>query len=325
MKRAWLLFLPVFAVHASVLVTDYGAKGNGSNDAPAFQAALNSGQEVHVPPGSYTIRGTITMPAGSTLVGENNPTLLAGPGPAIAFTTSGAWVTVRGFTIDGQNQGGDVFNWYNAYNIRISNCLLENAHQGFVQAAGACGDSWITDCFVSNMTGYAWNFSLGAGGGIWIKNCEVISCNNSGAMYFYDFGGITIDDFNEWYNGTSPKLSGWALQFYLCYDLTINNVVLDGLSSGGFYFQYCNDFNGSGDKSVGCAQNGFDFIGCWNGTLSNIVAYGNLGNGVVLSSCADLSFASCAFNNNAGWGLIGKGSATFSAITADNNGLGPSQ
>ena len=309
--------------HAFVTVQQYGAKGDGStDDTSAFQAALNSGQEVHVLPANYAIRGTITFPAGSTIVGENNPTLLVGPQQAFVLNSYGAYVNISGLTINGQNQGGNIFCFESSGNIYIHNCLIENAHQAFLQVSGACDNTKLYDCFISNMTGCAFNFSLGTGGGIWIKGCEVISNNNSPSMYFWGIGGITIDDYNEWYNGTSPKLGGFSVEFFSCYDLVVNNAVLDGLSSGGFYFQACNDFNGTGDKAVGNATNGFDFINCWNGSFSDLVAYGNLGNGIVLSSCANITFSSIACNNNGGYGLIGESSGIFSSIVANSNAMG---
>src|ERR1700757_5184812 len=83
---------------ASVMVAQFGAKGDGfTDDAPAFQAAINSGQEVHIPRGIYSLRSRIVLGPGSTLIGENNPTLRVGPGHTFDIYSSYDWLTVSGF------------------------------------------------------------------------------------------------------------------------------------------------------------------------------------------------------------------------------------
>jgi hypothetical protein len=63
-------------------VRDYGAKGDwrepsgagATDDTAAFQAAINSGKPVYVPPGIYYVGGTLTlpvMPAATKMFGEN--------------------------------------------------------------------------------------------------------------------------------------------------------------------------------------------------------------------------------------------------------------
>lgn len=63
---------------------DYGAKGDGvTNDAPALQAALNAsaGKSLFIPAGRYIVdtKTFLTVPARTTVYGENGTVLVAGP------------------------------------------------------------------------------------------------------------------------------------------------------------------------------------------------------------------------------------------------------
>jgi hypothetical protein len=55
----------------SVSVKDFGAAGDGiTNDTIAFQAAIDSGQAVYVPDGSYLVTDTLTLPATFVMFGN---------------------------------------------------------------------------------------------------------------------------------------------------------------------------------------------------------------------------------------------------------------
>ena len=59
-------------------VTDYGAKGDGrTDDAQAFQAAIDACDEVFVPYGRYVLGTTIHLRSTTTLFGELYSLLIA--------------------------------------------------------------------------------------------------------------------------------------------------------------------------------------------------------------------------------------------------------
>ncbi len=70
-----------------VSVRDFGAKGDGvADDSPAFQAALDAHEAVHVPPGRYRLNSEIQIKPRRTLVGAGrDATLIDARGPR-AFT-----------------------------------------------------------------------------------------------------------------------------------------------------------------------------------------------------------------------------------------------
>lgn len=85
-----------------VSVKDFGAVGDGvADDRAAFVAACTVGAgEVHVPPGTYRLGDTVTVPAGVTILGAGRDrTLIQSQGPrAFDFvrTTTGTLDWVRG-------------------------------------------------------------------------------------------------------------------------------------------------------------------------------------------------------------------------------------
>jgi len=73
-----------------VSVQDFGAVGNGStNDTAAFQAALNSGFSVYIPPtgSSYIVSSTLTVPANVAMYGDGYESVIqyTGTGSAIVL------------------------------------------------------------------------------------------------------------------------------------------------------------------------------------------------------------------------------------------------
>jgi hypothetical protein len=312
------IMLGACAASAAVMVASYGAKGDGAtDDAPAFQKALASGQEVHVPRGTYALRTTINLTAGMTLIGEDNPTLLVGPQPTFVVNSVYDWITVTGFTINGQNQGANVFTFSpNTYEVRINNCIIENAHSAFVQGGGPCGAIYCNGDEMAQMSGSSWVFT-GGGSGLWVTDCTVIP-NVSGqtAMYCIGYGGVFVRDYNQYEYPNVAKVGGWAFQFYNCYSMQFDGVLLDGLSSGGFLFSNCFNITGANITCWGLYGTGIEMIltqrAAFTGLISN---YSQSGSGVVLDGCSMTTFAGSQLVGNATCGAVLTGGSAVNAFS----------
>jgi len=321
------LFLPRCA-HGSVTVAAYGAKGDGfTDDAPAFQQALSSGQEVRVARGTYALRTTLNIEPGMTLIGENNPTLLVGPQPTFVVSSSYDWVTIQGFTINCQGQGANVFTFEpGTYEVRINNCVLINGHSAFVQAGGAVGAIYCTGDLMAQMSGAIWDFAAGAGSGLYIEGCTVIpNLPSIPSVYAIGYGGIYIKGFDQYEYPNVPKNGGWAFEFYNCYSIYIDRVVLDGLNTGGFLFSNCFNINGTGIVSWGCYGSGLEAIVSQRGSFSGCAFNYSQSSGVILDGCQMLAFTGTELIGNSGFGALmtgGSSSNTFSGSAAQYNAFG---
>ena len=89
------------AVSESVDVTHYGATGDGTtDDSAAFQAAVNTGQPVYIPPGTYAIN-SVTLTNGTEIrgAGRADVTIKVNANSTGAFTwASGERVRISGLT-----------------------------------------------------------------------------------------------------------------------------------------------------------------------------------------------------------------------------------
>ena len=72
MLRICLVFILITSANASVSVLDYGAAGDGIlDDTAAFQNALNTGEDVLLPAGSYRISSVIISKDDQKIFGDN--------------------------------------------------------------------------------------------------------------------------------------------------------------------------------------------------------------------------------------------------------------
>jgi hypothetical protein len=292
-------------VSASVLVTQYGAKGDGvTNDQPAFIAALASGQEVRVPRAVYYLQGSITLGPGASLIGERNPTLLPGPAPLFVVASSYDTVKVSGFRIDCRNNGTDVFAFNpNTYDVHIENCTILNGYRAFVQyGTGNVGLIYCDKVSTWGMTGPSWTFT--GGSGLWLNDCTVIPTHPGAAIYCVNYGGIFLRDFNSFAGAVVPD-GGFCIDLFNCFTIELETVLLDGLHSGGILFSNCFNIAATNVTCWGCAGTGLEFIVGSRGVLSNIVSnYSQTSSGIVVDGSDDLVFSTVATIGNASSGLI---------------------
>ena len=310
---------------AAVTVQQYGAMGDGvTNDAPAFQRALQSGQEVHVPRGTYVLQGTINLTGGNTLIGENNPILLVGSGPTFAIYSLNDWVTVSGFRIDGRNQGADVFLFQpNTYEVRISKCDITRVHTAFRQGNGAVGEIRTEDIICSATTAPPWYFPSSQGSGIWIIRCANIPLYAGiGSLYFIGYGGINIENWDSWAFPQTPKIGGWDFSFFNCYDIKLNTVTMDGLGTGGALFSNCSNIIGIGVETWGIFGTGLEFITTQRASFSSSVLNYGQASGIILYGSSLIAFQGTVVGNT-GLGVVvcaGSTDNTFD-ITSAYNGV----
>jgi len=181
---------PVSAISSTMYLDQYGIKGDGSDEGPAIQAALNyaashSIKTVIFPAGKVITTGSLRIPVGLTLIGNGCTLRLK----ANAHTNADPWTwiyvqqncDVSGFTFDGNRfngnglntnglmlQGNNVFdnnevfnvNSYAVFvygnypsNIRITNNNIHDIKQYGIDTGGSDGPySWGYNVTVTGNT-----------------------------------------------------------------------------------------------------------------------------------------------------------------------------
>lgn len=101
-------------------VSEYGTLGT-ADDTAVFQTALNAGGHLYIPAGTYTLAGSLVVPAGTWLEGWGNARLLANASQAGVFiTATNANTILDNFTVDGfDNSAGGPAGAYNNDGGRI--------------------------------------------------------------------------------------------------------------------------------------------------------------------------------------------------------------
>lgn len=97
----------------TVSVRDFGAVGDGvTNDATAFQNAINTGKNVFVPRGTYLISSALNITAPAAIQGENKLTIISLPASASfdLFRIASSNVMVKDIAVQGNGtQTGSIF------------------------------------------------------------------------------------------------------------------------------------------------------------------------------------------------------------------------
>jgi hypothetical protein len=135
-------------VSAVVNVMAYGAKGNGTtDDTTAIQNAVNavSGGVVFVPPGTYPISKTITVPWNNTLIGS-------GVGTVLKFTATGDCLRMSNPTTPSQN-----YATQEDLSGGVRDLMIDGASAGTTAPSSGLhiGDGlgyWLSHLFIRNFT-----------------------------------------------------------------------------------------------------------------------------------------------------------------------------
>lgn len=241
------------------------AKGNGTtDDTAALQAALATGRNVYLPPGTYLVSGQLTLAtAGQTLRGDS----------------AGASKLVT------------AINWTNAPLVALTanDCLLENV--GLVE----------TGASATNATK---NGANNCGVSVTAARCRVEGVQSTGfgfGLIARDTGGTGAVDFLSVLNSRFSLAYSWGVEIDSVRNATLVHCVshnngLDGFklqneysrTLDGMRFDHCTAYaNGQRDIAAGGAENtngnGFDlYHGGWRTVLDSCRAYSNYGSGLVV-------------------------------------------
>ena len=217
MIRTLLILLAMVAIsHATTTIlatgarnvkTDYGAAGDGTtDDTTSFQNALSGsgGHSIYVPPGTYLISGTLTVPGGAHMFGEPSSV------PTLELKSASLVNNGNGFiNITGGNNTFEVD--FHTFNIHVlSNNGSTDALQWGIGQRSAVRDVSITIDSTGN-SGICFH-SLGNGGDNTVAN---VTCTGGGKSVYIEstsqslFRGCT-------FNGTVTCVSNWLYSFVDC-------------------------------------------------------------------------------------------------------------
>jgi len=212
---------------AEVNVQDFGADPTGASDsAAAIQAAIDAGNRIYLPAGTYLITESIILRDNTHIYGDGiDATIIQEGGSAADFTNTlfinenwnsatgneNIWVEAISFygknatpiadgSVTATNKGiGGVYLGY-CINSKITDCFFKDGWSGFVMDGNKSGYSTtinnkIENCVVNNAQSWAANGNSGVPRGILssttavkVTQCAAISCATS--FYFSSEHGI---------------------------------------------------------------------------------------------------------------------------------------
>lgn len=120
-------------------IVSYGAKGDGTTDnTTALQNAINAGNAVMIPEGTFNFSGTLTLKKDSILVGVGKKSILRYSGTDVAMRESvGSYqggydnLKLMNFTLTTSNYSQTGIELTNNYQVTISGVYVDGAGGGF--------------------------------------------------------------------------------------------------------------------------------------------------------------------------------------------------
>lgn len=180
-------------------VKDYGAKGDGvTDDTSAFNAAIAAGLGVvSIPPGTYKITSTITLPLNTSLIGSgSNATIINYTGSSTAFIMGST--TITGFPVSVYGK---------IARIRINGAGV----------AGSIGVSIVKALFAELEDVYVYNTESGFlldGMDLWVASCNLYDLKTNKVKYGLTLTATAtgqvnhINVFGGYFYGQSPHVTG---------------------------------------------------------------------------------------------------------------------
>jgi len=236
-------------------VTVCGAKGDGTtDDGPAIQACLDSGQPVSFAPGTYLTNSSLTITTvGQEIICIGGATIKAGSGLGNIFTASAARVKIHGCTWDGASQGsngnfllfstGNDFSFYDnvikanmpgQYGMVNRGSRIDVSHNHFIEmmgpalnAQGTAASVVYSHNFVTAITsqngplgGTAISVSVGGNGGTIVGVVFSGNAVQTSTGFCYEagnFANLTLDAVKDvTVTGNTCKIVGAGAQSSNC-------------------------------------------------------------------------------------------------------------
>lgn len=201
---------------AFVSVKDYGAVGDGvTNDTTAIQTAINTGNSIIFPAGTYKCVGLTQSTNGQRFYGYGK-VILQKNGNGVIFTSSGTEVELNGLMFYGDastpTYTGDNVNASGA-NFRMINCGSRWAYGravkstgGHTQIIGTCDVYQTAD---ATATGYDIEIGVSGTATLYHQLIGIYSSQTTGGIKAIDTGNLAIigGQFGKLYiaAGTSPS------------------------------------------------------------------------------------------------------------------------
>lgn len=139
-----------------VNVKNYGAKGDGvTNDQPAIQAALDTGYDVYIPPGTYAVTSSLNPNSGQKVIGAGrNSTYIKAIGDNVitAFDfRGGSFFTLLDMTLNG-NQANRTQSSGNGVLLQAENCTIQRVKSHNWPNSGILMDGQVNTCIHNTIT-----------------------------------------------------------------------------------------------------------------------------------------------------------------------------
>ncbi len=290
---------------AEVNVQDFGADPTGVSDsAAAIQAAVDAGNRIYIPAGTYLITESIILKDNTHIYGDGiDATIIQEGGSAADFTVSlfinENWNSTTGNenisvydisfygknatpvadgSVTATNKGiGGVYLGYVIYS-NIRDCFFKDGWSGFAIAGNKSGFSdyirnRIENCVVVNAASWSQNGNPGTPRGLFMssQNSQVVGCVAklcATGFYFTSFDGV-LDNCSS---------HDWTYDdgYYILGDyLKVSNCLAEGNNFGnGFAIAYNNNSEFTNCIAKRCSNQGFRLHAPQSATrLTNIAAY----------------------------------------------------
>jgi len=279
-----------------VSVKDFGAVGDGTtDDTTAIQAALNTGNSVYFPKGTYVISSALTPVSNQRIYGsgQQNSIIKQTSASANAFTLSSlTWVyieqlsitcsatsTANGIYVTG---GGNCFitdvyvssffhgfQFQSAGSLQVSRCYsTTNLSHGFYLNTNGSTPTvgvWIRDCYSTANTGDGICIT-GLVTGIYLDTLELSLNSANGIEFIVDSSGSPSDFLCTKVVCDTNSQSGCIINSGVnqCY---FNNCWFSNRGTGYNFYSLGTEIQINGGFFYNCNKNGIDLLGPYNSVI----------------------------------------------------------
>jgi hypothetical protein len=206
-------------IEGQISVRMFGAVGDGvTDDTAAIQTAINTGESLYLPAGSYLANNLTQTTAGQCFYGDGDAYIQKNADGDL-FTSSGDYVTISGIAFRGES-ATPAFTGRNVYSTGNHFSLIDAgsywAHGRAVLATGAhtqiIGTNTLYQSTDATATGYDIELGVSGTATLYHHISGVYTGQNEGGIKLVDCGAATIigSQFGKYTDssGTSPAGSG---------------------------------------------------------------------------------------------------------------------